>query len=157
MTEACGPGEGRVAGWAAGRARAGRGPRADGRRCCARLACMETNRQDSPKVAKRRKREMRTISQMVAINCAGNHPAAQRTERAYCGEAVCPECAQTDAYAVERTARCRNMEHKTSCEECGNHCYRPEQREAIRQAMRYAGPRMMWHHPVAAVRHLLGK
>ena len=30
-------------------------------------------------------------------------------------------------------------------------------RERIRAIMRYAGPRMMLHHPVAAVRHLLGK
>ena len=31
---------------------------------------------DSPKTAKRRVREKRTISQMVALYCAGNHDAA---------------------------------------------------------------------------------
>ena len=49
------------------------------------------------------------------------------------------------------------MAHKTSCEECGNHCYAPAQREQIRAIMRYAGPRMILHHPVAAIRHLLKK
>ncbi len=100
---------------------------------------------------------MKTISQMIAMYCAGNHRDAVRGEAAFCGDAVCPSCKELDAYAVERTRRCRNMEKKTSCEECGNHCYRPEMREQIRQAMRYAGPRMMTKHPIAAIRHLAGK
>ena len=89
---------------------------------------------DSPKTAKRRVREKRTISQMVALYCAA-----------------------IDAYAVLRTERCRKMEVKSSCEECGNHCYAPEKRDEIRAVMRYAGPRMLGRHPVAAVRHLLGR
>ena len=112
---------------------------------------------DSPKTAKRRVREKRTISQMVALYCAGNHAPADRTGRAHCGEPVCPACAAIDAYAVLRTECCRKMDVKTSCEECGNHCYAPEKREEIRAVMRYAGPRMLGRHPVAAVRHLLGR
>ena len=101
---------------------------------------------DIPKVARRREREKRTISNMVAIYCAGNHDAPARTE-----------CKAIDDYCVLRTERCRSMAHKTSCEECGNHCYAPAQREQIRAIMRYAGPRMILHHPVAAIRHLLKK
>lgn len=112
---------------------------------------------DTPRTARRREREKRTLSQMIAIHCAGSHDVATRTERAHCGEAVCPECARLDAYAVARTERCRNMDVKTSCEECGNHCYRPDMREAVRAVMRYAGPRMLTKHPVAAIRHLLGR
>lgn len=112
---------------------------------------------DTPKAAKRREREKRTISQMISLYCAGNHDGAARTETAHCGEAVCPSCADLDAYAVLRTERCRQMEVKTSCEQCGNHCYRPEKRDEIRTVMRYAGPRMLARHPVAAVRHLLGR
>ena len=44
--------------------------------------------QDTPQVAKRRAREEKTISQMVALYCAGNHEPASRTETAICGEAV---------------------------------------------------------------------
>ena len=84
--------------------------------------------EDSPKTAKRREREKRTISQMVALYCAGNHAPADRTGRAHCGEPVCPACAAIDAYAVLRTECCRKMDVKTSCEECGNHCYAPEKR-----------------------------
>lgn len=114
-------------------------------------------KQDTPKTAKRREREKRTISQMIAMHCAGKHSADARTEQAFCGERVCPACAELDAYAVLRTQRCRKMDVKTSCEECGNHCYAPEMREKIRAAMRYSGPRMITKHPIAAVRHLLGK
>ena len=109
---------------------------------------------DTPAVAKRRAREQRTISQMVALYCADHHPD-ERTERAHCGEPVCPDCKAIDDYCVKRTERCRSMEHKTNCEECGNHCYAPPQRDRIRAIMRHAGPRMMLHHPVAALRHML--
>lgn len=112
---------------------------------------------DPPAVARRRAREERVISQMVALYCAGNHDAASRTERACCGEPVCPACKAVDAYAVLRTARCRQMHAKTSCEKCPYHCYRPQEREQIRQVMRYAGPRMLTKHPIAAIRHLLGR
>lgn len=112
---------------------------------------------DSSKTARRRKREMRTISQMVALYCAGNHGDCPRTQNAHCGEAVCDKCAALDSYAVERTRQCKRMDVKTSCEECENHCYRPEQREEIRQVMRYAGPRMLAKHPIAAIRHLTGR
>lgn len=94
---------------------------------------------------------------MVALYCAGNHDAASRTERACCGEPVCPACKAVDAYAVLRTARCRQMHAKTSCEKCPHHCYRLQEREQIRQVMRYAGPRMLTKHPIAAIRHLLGR
>ena len=113
--------------------------------------------EDSPKTAKRRQREMRTISQMITLYCAQNHGDAERRNVAHCGEPVCDECAALDAYAVKRTQRCRKMEVKTSCDECENHCYRPEERERIRTVMRYSGPRMLTRHPVAAVRHLMGK
>ncbi len=112
--------------------------------------------EDTPKTAKRRIREERTISQMVALYCAGNHDESVRTEVAHCGEAICPECAAIDAYAVLRTERCRKMDVKISCEKCGNHCYAPEKREEIKTVMRYAGPRMLGKHPVAAIRHMIG-
>ncbi len=115
------------------------------------------NLNDNPKTARRRTREKRTISQMVAMYCAGHHDESSRTETAYCGEAVCPHCKAIDDNAVLRTERCRQMEKKTSCDQCPYHCYKPADREEIRAVMRYAGPRMMTKHPIAAVRHLLGK
>ena len=111
--------------------------------------------EDTPAIAKRREREKKTISQMIALHCAHNHKQRERAHTAHCGEIVCSECAELDAYSVLRTQKCRKMDVKTSCEQCGNHCYRPEMRERIRAAMRYSGPRMLTRHPIAAIRHLL--
>lgn len=113
--------------------------------------------EDTPCIAARRKREKLVVSQMVAIYCAGHHPAASRTKTAHCGGAICPDCAELDRFAVARTQRCRKMETKTSCNKCEHHCYSPQMQQRIRDVMRYAGPRMLYHHPIAAIRHMLGK
>jgi len=112
---------------------------------------------DSPRAARRREREQTVISQMIALYCAGHHDAGSRRERAHCGEPVCPACAALDEAAVRHTARCRRMETKTSCRACEHHCDPPAEAEQIRAVMRYAGPRMLLRHPVAAMRHLLGR
>lgn len=84
---------------------------------------MRSSADDSPAVARRRAREARTVSQMIALYCAGHHETGARAEVAHCGEPVCAECAALDAYAVLRTQRCRKMDVKTSCDKCENHCY----------------------------------
>ena len=88
---------------------------------------------DSPAVARRREREKRVVSQMIALSCRAHHQDAAR-----------------------RTELCPHMATKTSCNRCATHCYPPAMREQIRAVMRFAGPRMLLHHPIAAVRHLLG-
>lgn len=112
---------------------------------------------DTPEIARKRQREARTVSQMVAIYCKGHHPAETRTESSHAGEALCETCKALDDYAVLRTMRCRKMGEKISCDLCENHCYAKEPREKIREVMRYSGPRMMKYHPIAAIRHLAGK
>lgn len=47
------------------------------------------------------------------------------------------------------------METKTFCSNCRVHCYKPEMREKIRAVMRFSGPRMLFVHPVAAIRHVI--
>lgn len=124
---------------------------------------------------RKREREQETVSQMIALYCKGNHSAhrsapprerggemqqvrkgAALRERGS-GERwdLCPECAELEAYAHARSERCPFMEEKTFCSNCTVHCYRPEMRERIRTVMRYAGPRMLFHHPVMAIRHMI--
>ena len=62
---------------------------------------------DSAAIRRKRERETRTVSQMVAIYCAGNHPKEKRTEQATCGEPLCSACKALDDYACLRTQRCR--------------------------------------------------
>ncbi|MDY6166609.1 MAG: nitrous oxide-stimulated promoter family protein, partial [Escherichia coli] len=39
--------------------------------------------------------------------------------------------------------------------QCPVHCYQPAKREEMKQIMRWAGPRMLWRHPILTVRHLI--
>lgn len=112
---------------------------------------------DTPAVARRREREKRVISYMICLYCSKHHAAHERTHVAHCGERVCPDCLELDSFAVKRTERCPNMATKTSCNKCAHPCYPAAMRNNIRSVMRYAGPRMIYTHPLAAIRHLLGK
>ena len=90
--------------------------------------------------------ERRTIDAMIEIYCHGNHEAARE---------LCQECAALGAYAQERIDNCPFGEDKPTCVQCPIHCYKPEAREQVRTVMRYAGPRMLVHHPLLAMRHKL--
>ena len=52
-----------------------------------------------------------------------------------------------------RYCYCPFIATKTFCSQCRVHCYAPAQRQAIKDVMRYAGPRMLLRHPVMAVHH----
>lgn len=93
----------------------------------------------------KREREKELVSQMIALYCQKNHG----------GRNLCPDCAALDAYARQRSDKCPFMETKTFCSNCRVHCYKPEMREKIRAVMRFSGPRMIFHHPVTAVRHVI--
>jgi hypothetical protein len=93
----------------------------------------------------RLKRERRTIAAMIAIYCRDHHR----------GRGLCVACAALDAYAGERLDRCVYGLEKPTCVNCPIHCYKREKREAVREVMRYAGPRMLARHPILAITHLL--
>jgi predicted amidophosphoribosyltransferase len=90
-------------------------------------------------------RELRTIEAMIALYCADKHKSHN---------GLCDECRALFDYAQARLERCPFQENKTTCARCPVHCYKPAMRQQIRVVMRYAGPRMLYHHPVLAVRHL---
>lgn len=94
----------------------------------------------------KREREKRMVSQMIALYCRKKHHTR--------GD-LCPQCAALDAYAKMRADKCPFMDTKTFCSNCRIHCYKPDMRAKIREVMRFAGPRMILHHPVAAIRHVV--
>ena len=96
-------------------------------------------------VAVKREREKVIVSRMIALYCRKNHG----------GKTLCPDCAALDAYARQRSDKCPFMETKTFCSNCRVHCYQPEMREKIRAVMRFSGPRMLFHHPIPALRHMI--
>lgn len=89
--------------------------------------------------------ERDTLRAMIRIYCRQQHG----------GNPLCDECSQLWDYAEERLARCPFGVEKPTCQNCEVHCYQPEMRQRIREVMRYAGPRVIWHHPLMAVRHLI--
>ena len=93
----------------------------------------------------KREREKRTVSLMISIYCRAHHGTS----------GLCPECAELDAYARQRSDKCPFMETKTFCSNCTVHCYRKDMRDRIRAVMRFSGPRMLFHHPVMAIRHVI--
>lgn len=93
----------------------------------------------------KREREKQLVSQMIALYCRKHHA----------GRKLCPDCAALDAYARQRSDQCPFMETKTFCSNCTVHCYKKEMREKIRKVMRFSGPRMIFSHPIWAVRHVI--
>ncbi len=60
-----------------------------------------------------------------------------------------------NGYADKRLDRCVFGEEKPACKQCPVHCYQPAKREEMKQIMRWAGPRMLWRHPILTIRHLI--
>ena len=60
-------------------------------------------------------------------------------------------------FACRRLDHCTYGEQKTACKDCPTHCYAPKEREAIREVMRWAGPRMIWYAPKDALIHFFHK
>jgi hypothetical protein len=91
-------------------------------------------------------REERTVRAMIRLYCRSHHGTRRE---------LCAECAELVEYAAARLDKCPFQEDKTTCSKCPVHCYRPGMRERIREVMRFAGPRMVYRHPILALFHLL--
>jgi predicted amidophosphoribosyltransferase len=96
-----------------------------------------------------RRLELKTIHKMLSIYCHDMHGSTRGK--------LCPTCRQLLEYAGQRLDKCPYGENKPVCAKCPIHCYKAEQREAIRQVMRYSGPRMLWRSPVLTVRYMYRK
>ena len=101
----------------------------------------------------RMKREQKTVEHMIGIYCRDHHlTAGKHPTRGY---KLCDECRGLVEYSRFRLKNCPFQENKTTCGNCPIHCYKPKMREKIREVMRYSGPRMMWHHPLLAIGHMI--
>jgi hypothetical protein len=89
-------------------------------------------------------RERRTIEAMVKIYCRDKHGSRGP---------LCEECLELMEYAEKRIEKCPYHEDKPTCVNCPIHCYKPDRRLQVKEVMRYSGPRMMFRHPIFALRH----
>lgn len=94
---------------------------------------------------KRIEEEKRVVEQMIRLYC-------RRKEG---NRMLCASCQELLDYAHGRLDRCHYGEAKPTCKVCPIHCYRPAMKERIQAVMRWAGPRMILYHPVAAIKHVL--
>jgi YbgA-like uncharacterized protein len=94
---------------------------------------------------RRRRRELRTLEAMIGMYCRHHHH----------GMLLCADCSMLADYARRRLERCVFGDEKPTCANCTVHCYRDDMRERVRTMMRWAGPRMIFRHPVLAVMHKL--
>ena len=89
-------------------------------------------------------REKATLTAMLLLYCRKHH--ASEAE-------LCADFSGLEAYAFQRLDDCPWGMKKPSCRSCEIHCYQPEKREKIREVMRYAGPRLIFHEPLLVWQH----
>lgn len=92
-------------------------------------------------------REYKTVAAMLRMYCRSHHGAGNA--------GLCRDCLELHNYARRRLQRCLFGEAKPTCANCTVHCYKASMRERVREVMRWAGPRMLWRHPVLAVWHMV--
>ena len=91
-------------------------------------------------------KEKEIVALMIKLYCAEKHNT---------NSALCPDCQRLKDYADMRTDKCPFMDTKTFCSNCKVHCYKPNMREKMKAVMKFSGPRMIFYHPVLAIKHLI--
>lgn len=86
--------------------------------------------------------EKLTVEAMIRLYCKKHH-----------NNSLCEECSILLNYSFRKIEQCRFGIEKPTCNNCTIHCYAPAKRSEIRRVMRYAGPRMLFHHPIMTLKH----
>lgn len=94
----------------------------------------------------KRQQEKKIVALMIRIYCKKKHGTKKE---------LCADCQALCDYAMLRSDKCPFMETKTFCSNCKVHCYKADMREKVREVMRFSGPRMIFHHPVMAILHVI--
>ena len=94
--------------------------------------------------------EFTTIKAMTAIYCKAHHIRINN-------EKHCQTCCEFLDYANEKLDRCPYGIIKPTCNKCPIHCYKKDIREQARIIMRYAGPRMLFKHPILTIKHFIAE
>lgn len=94
----------------------------------------------------------KTIVLMIDLYCRDIH---QKTVKNIRG--LCTDCQKTKEYSILKLDNCPFGGNKPVCSKCSVHCYNHDKRKKIREIMRYAGPRMLFEHPMIAIKHFYMK
>jgi len=88
------------------------------------------------------------VKAMIGLYCRSLHGSNM---------GLCPDCTGLAEYCTLKLDRCPFGGDKPVCSSCSVHCYNTSRREEIRKVMRYAGPGMIYRHPVLSVIHIINK
>lgn len=91
---------------------------------------------------KKRQKEIKIVTLMIHLYCSHHDDIDEKNIL---------------DYASKRILRCPMMKEKTFCSQCKIHCYDPIHQQQIKKIMRYSGPRMIFYHPILAIKHVLSK
>lgn len=91
-----------------------------------------------------------TLEAMGRIFCKAHHPGPKDAS------GLCVSCRGTVDVSLAHTESCPHG-HVGNCQDCATHCQRGENRERIREIMRFAAPRMAFCHPLMAIDYLRKK
>ena len=91
-------------------------------------------------------RKKSIVSLMINLYCKKRHNASNPP---------CDSCDELIGYSHRKIEKCPNIEANTSCVNCNIKCYNQSMQEKIKKVMKYSGPRMIFHHPIAAIKHLI--
>lgn len=92
--------------------------------------------------------EWKTVFYLLHLYCRDHHQQAKNEQ------GLCQACDELLEYAHTRLDRCPYGQTKPACNACPIHCYKAQPKEAMRQVMRYSGPKILLFHPWLALRHL---
>ena len=87
-----------------------------------------------------------TVSFMINLYCK-NHHSSPNTP--------CKSCRELIAYSHNKIEKCPNLDSNTTCGNCEIHCYNQEMQNQIKKVMKYSGPRMIFHRPLTAIKHII--
>lgn len=89
------------------------------------------------------------IETMIRIYCDGN--CGVKSDK----QTLCVDCQELLDYAKHRLENCPRTSTRTSCGRCDTPCYREPYKQKIRLVMKYAGPRMVFKHPIKTVKYVI--
>jgi hypothetical protein len=84
-------------------------------------------------------REKRIIAKMIKIYCGKKHKS----------DGLCSDCSNLLVYCENKINSCRWIKNKPNCSSCTTVCFSKENREKLRNIMRFSGPRLLYLDPAA--------
>ena len=92
--------------------------------------------------------EVKTIEIMSRIYCLAHHKDRVKEN------GLCDECREFVEYATKRLACCPYGANKPVCKNCRIHCFQKSYKDRAKEIMGYAGPRLVFTHPILTARHV---